>query len=132
VVWLAQDNVATSIYIPVYSNITHFPESYKVKGRETGYTLESAWWVFNRLGTLTAQRWGDMRHDVDEVWVPMQQELFANQPAFEKEVLKHLEAGERDKAVEKMTDYTNKWGDKVVDEAIKLADHLWTKYDEMF
>lgn len=132
VVWLAQDNVATSVYIPVYSNITHLPESYKVKGRVTGYTLESAWWAFNRLGTLTAQRWGDMRHDVDKVWVPMQEELFANQQDFEREVINQLKSGEREKAIEKLTGYTNQWGDKVVDEAIKLADMLWTKYDEKF
>ena len=132
VVWLAQDNVATSIYIPVYSNITHLPPSYEEPGRKNGYTLESAWWVFNRLGTLTAQRWGDMRHDVDEAWVPMQKELFENQDDFEKEVLELLENGEKEKAVKKMTDYTNKWGNKVVNEAIDLADYLWTKYDEKF
>jgi hypothetical protein len=31
-----------------------------------------------------------------------------------------------------LTDYTNKWGNKVVSEAWKLGDFLWTKYDEKF
>lgn len=132
VLWLAQDNVATSIYIPVYSNVKHLPESYRVKGRETGYTMKSAWWVFNRLGTLTAQRWGDMRHDVDAVWNPMQQEMFDNQEEFEKDILLKIEKGQREDAIESLTQYTNKWGDKVVDEAIRLGDLLWTKYDEKF
>ena len=67
VVWLAQDNVATSIYIPVYAGTSDLPVSYKTPGRVDGYTRESAWWAFNRLGTLTAQRWGDIRNDVDDV-----------------------------------------------------------------
>lgn len=132
VVWLAQDNVATSIYIPVYANIKQLPAPYLVHGRETGYSMKSAWWVFNRLGTLAAQRWGDMRHDVDKVWKPMQKELLDNQVNFEKEIISHLNKGEKEQAIQKMTDYTNKWGNKVVNEAIQLGDFIWTKYDEKF
>ena len=131
VVWLAQDNVASSIYIPVYCSVTDLPESYKTPGRPDGYTTKSAWWAFNRLGTLTAQRWGDMRHDVDAVWNPMQKELFDNQAGFEKEALKLYEK-KPEKAVEFLTGYTNQWGDHVVNTAWKLGDHLWTKYDELF
>ncbi len=68
VVWLAQDNVSTSIYIPIYCSGTDLPDSYKTPGRQNGYTTGSAWWAFNRLGTLTAQRWGDMRYEVNNVW----------------------------------------------------------------
>ena len=131
VVWLAQDNVATSIYIPVYCSVTDLPESYKTPGRPNGYTTESAWWAFNRLGTITAQRWGDMRHDVDAVWNPMQKELFSNQAVIEEEALK-LYKKKPEKAVEFLTAYSMKWGDLVVGNAWKLGDYLWTKYDELF
>jgi dipeptidase len=131
VVWLAQDNVASSIYIPVYCSVTDLPESYKTPGRPAGYTSKSAWWAFNRLGTLAAQRWGDMRHDLDEVWVPWQMQLFKNQASVEEEALK-LYKKDPDKAREFLTRYSIKWGDKVVEKAWKLGDHLWTKYDELF
>jgi len=131
VVWLAQDNVASSIYIPVYCSVTDLPESYKTPGRPEGYNTESAWWAFNRLGTLTAQRWGDMRHDVDGVWNPMQKELFNNQAIIEKEALK-LYNKNPEKAKDFLTEYTVKWGDLVVGTAWKLGDYLWTKYDELF
>ena len=131
VVWLAQDNVATSIYIPIYCSATDLPTSYKTPGRTKGYTSESAWWAFNRLGTLTAQRWGDMRHDVDAIWKPMQKELFNNQQKIEREALK-LYKKDPEKAAEFLTEYTNKWGKKVVKEAWILGDFLWTKYDELF
>lgn len=132
VTWLAMDNVATSIYIPVYCSVTDLPEPYKTPGRPDGYTTESAWWAFNRLGTLTAQRWGDMRYDVEAVWNPWQKELFMNQKNIEEEALKLYEPGKPDKTITFLTDYTNKWGHKVVNKAWELGDFLWTKYDELF
>ncbi len=131
VVWLAFDNVATSIYVPLYCGITDVPESFKTQGRKTGYSRKSAWWAFNRLGTLTAQRWGDMRHNVTEVWSPMQQEMFTNQPDIEQQALTlHIKNPQKAQAF--LTDYSIKWGNTVVQEAWDLGDMLWTRYDERF
>ena len=132
VAWLAQDNVATSIYIPVYSSVSDLPQSYKTPGRPNGYTMESAWWAFNRLGTLTAQRWGDMRHDVRAVWDEWQTELFREQEKFEKEALRLYDEKQYEALNEYLTNYTNMWGNMVVDKAWELGDELWTKYDELF
>ncbi|MFW6224150.1 MAG: dipeptidase, partial [Bacteroidota bacterium] len=132
VVWLAQDNIATSIYIPVYSNVKDLPQSYKTPGRTNGYTRESAWWAFNRLGTLAAQRWGDIRKDVRAVWDPMQTELLDKQAEFEAEALRLHKEGKTDELIELLTTYTNTWGEKVVTRAWLLGDELWTKYDEKF
>lgn len=131
-VWLALDNIATSIYIPVYCSVSYLPKSYATCGRENGYTTESAWWAFNRLGTLTAQRWGDMRKDVDNVWVPMQNVLINESDSIEKIALNYLKSGKNEDAIQYLTFYTNEWGDKVVSRAWKLGDFLWTKYDEKF
>ncbi len=128
--WLAMDNIATSIYIPVYAGTVDLPESYKTPGRD-GFTYKSSWWAFNRMSTLAAQRWGDMHKDVDAVFVPMQKELFDNAPAFEKEVLELYKKNPK-LAQEKLTEYTLFWGNKVVDEAWQLGNDLWTKYDEKF
>jgi len=132
VVWLAQDNVATSIYIPVYCGVSDLPASYKVPGRPDGFNRASAWWAFNRLGTLTAQRWGDMRHDVNSVWDDWQEELFSSQPAFEKSALDLYNEGRRDELTDYLTDYTVSWGERVVAKAWDLGDMLWTRYDELF
>ena len=132
VVWLAQDNVATSIYVPVYCSVTDLPKSYKIPGRVNGFTRESAWWAFNRMGTLAAQRWGDMRHDVDAVWNPMQKELFDNQQKIEEKALDLYKKNNPEKVINYLNRYSNEQADKVVDEAWKLGDFLWTKYDEKF
>jgi dipeptidase len=129
--WLAMDNVATSVYVPIYGCATDIPAQYKVDGRQTGYTLTSAWWIFNRLGTLTAQRWGDMHKDVDAVWNPWQSELFINQAIVEAEALQMYKSNSK-KAVEFLTKYSNDEGAKAMVEGIRLGDFLWTKYDEKF
>jgi len=131
-VWLAQDNVATSIYIPIYASGSDLPLSYKTPGRPKGYTRESAWWAFNRLGTLAAQRWGDMRHDVNEVWDPLQEELFAGQKAFEEKALELQKSGKKEELNSYLSSYTMEWGEKVVKKAWELGDLLWTRYDEKF
>jgi dipeptidase len=131
VVWMAVDNVATSIYVPIYCSVTDVAKPYKTPGRVNGYTHDSGWWAFNRLGTLTAHRWGDMRWDVAAVWGPLQKELFHNQAAVEAEAQRLLEKDPK-KARKYLTDYGIKWGDKVVARAWKLGDELWTKYDEQF
>ncbi len=132
VVWLAQDNMASSIYIPVYCSVTDLPDSYKTPGRPNGFTRKSAWWAFNRMGTLAAQRWGDMHHDVEAVWGPMQKKLFEKQGDVEAEAVKIYDPKNPEKTVEYLTNYTNQWGEKVVQEAWDLGDLLWTKYDEKF
>jgi len=132
VAWIAMDNVATSIYVPVYCSVTDLPASYKTDGRKTGFSSHSAWWVFNRLGTLTAQRWGDMRKDVDAVWIPWQKELFLNQKPVDQKALDLYDPENPDKTINYLTGYTNEWGEKVLKKARELGDFLWTKYDEKF
>lgn len=132
VVWLAQDNIASSIYIPVYSNVSRLPKSYSTPGRPDGYTRQSAWWAFNRLGTLAAQRWGDMSKDVRAVWDPMQKEMLENQKAFEEKALELHKKNKKAELKKLLTEYTNKWGNKVVSRAWKMGDELWTNYDEKF
>ena len=132
VVWLALDNVATSIYVPVYCSGSDLPASYKTPGRPNGYSRESAWWAFNRLGTLTAQRWGEMRYDVNGVWDSWQDELFDGQTAFENQALELYKRGKREELTNYLTGHTMEWGDRVVEKAWELGDMLWTRYDEKF
>lgn len=129
VVWLAQDNIASSIYIPIYCSVAFLPESYGVCGRETGFSRKSAWWAFNYMGTLASQRWGDMSKDVRAVWDPMQKELFENQKVIEREVYNVKSTRGQ---IEILTRYTNDWGKKVVERSWELGDYLFTKYDELW
>jgi len=131
VVWLALDNVASSVYVPLYCGITDLPASYKTPGRTGGFTRDSAWWAFNRAGTLAAQRWGDMRKEVEATWKPIQSEMFRNQKKFEKEALA-LWKSHPEKVRDLLTGYSSGWCKKAVALAWKLGDLLWTRYDGKF
>jgi len=109
--------------------IYYQPCQTKTPGRVDGYTRESAWWAFNRLGTLAAQRWGDMRKDLEEVWQPMQKDVYEDVAGLEKKLEGVKNKNDRSKL---LTSLTLEWGDTVVKRAWKLGDFLWTKYDEKF
>ncbi len=129
--WLAMDNVATSVYVPVYGSVTDLPEEYKTPGRVNGYTMKSAWWIFNRTGTLAAQRWGDMHKDVDAVWNPIQSQFIDEVAEMDKKALE-LYYKDPEQAIQLLNEYSNRQGKMVMDRCIKLGDFLWTKYDEKF
>jgi dipeptidase len=129
--WLAMDNVASSIYVPVYGCVTDLPEEYKTPGRLNGYTLKSAWWIFNRTGTLASQRWGDTHKDVDAVWFPMQTSFIEEQAEIDEQALKLYKKSPKE-AIEFLNNYSNEQGSMVMDRCIELGDFLWTKYDEKF
>ena len=131
VVWMALDNVASSVYVPIYCGVNDVAAPYKVDGRVRGFSHDSAWWAFNRLGTLAAQRWGEMRHDVMAVWDEWEDQLLTRQPQFEAEALRLHEKNPK-KAQAFLTSYGIAWGNKVISKAWELGDFLWTKYDELF
>jgi dipeptidase len=93
--------------------------------------MESAWWIFNRLGTLTAQRWGDMHKDVDAKWNPIQKKFINEIPEIDKKAMELYQKKPK-KAIEFLTEYSNKQGSMVMKDAIELGNYLWTKYDEKF
>ena len=126
--WFALDNVASSIYVPIYANVTDLPAPYKTCGRETGFSRDAAWWGFNRLGTIANKRWGDMRRYVDKAWKPMQQEFFDNQGKVEEEALRHLKV-DRTAALRYLTRYTNDQCNRALNKAWETGDLIWTKFD---
>ena len=127
--WFALDNVASSVYVPIYANVTDLPSEYKTCGRETGFSRKAAWWAFNRLGTLASQRWGDMRQVIDRTWKPIQQEFFDNQKNIEDKALLLLKNGRRDEALKMLTDYTARCGNYAIETAWDTGDYIWTVFD---
>lgn len=126
--WFALDNVASSVYVPIYASVSDLPSTYKTCGRVTGFSREAAWWAFNRLGTIASQRWGDMRHVVDAAWNPMQQEFFSHQSQIETEALNLLKTNPIE-AKQFLTRYTNQQCNRAVEKAWQTGDYIWTTFD---
>ncbi|MCR4737270.1 MAG: C69 family dipeptidase [Bacteroidales bacterium] len=130
--WFALDNVASSIYVPIYANVTDLPTTYKTDGRMTGFSKEAAWWGFNRVGSLACQRWGDMHIVIDKTWEPLEKQFIDEHKDVEQKALQLLKSGNRQEAIRILTDFTNRCGNTAVETAWKLGDRIWTDFDGMW
>lgn len=129
VMWFGYGNPAMTTYVPVYAGVTDLPEDYETDGRTTGFSRRSAWWAFNRVATLAAQRWGDMRADVAEVRNPLQEKFLSAQPEVADRAVELL-ADDPAKGRAYLTQKTREACAEVTAAYWNLGDLLWTKYDE--
>jgi dipeptidase len=130
VVWHGFDNPATTIQVPIYIGVSRLPESYKISGRP-GFKRDCAWWAFNRVADLAAQKWGDMRVDVDSVRTPLQHTIFQEKFEAEQVALKS-HAQKPVKAAQQLTEFTNQKCEMIVARWWQLGDDLWSKYTGKF
>ncbi len=128
--WFGLDNTATTSYAPLYAGMTSVPQSYRICGRP-GFNRDSAWWAFNRVADLAAQKWGYMRKDCKKVWSVYEKEAFDKQADIEKEALR-LHKKSKKKASKYLNKYSNDWMNKLVKAYWKLGDDLWSKYTGKF
>jgi dipeptidase len=129
ILWFGYGNPAMTTYAPLYAGIADVPEDYKTDGRTTGFSRRSAWWAFNRVATLAAQRWGDMRADVAEVRDPLQERLLTEQKTVAEEACRLLEK-DRASARAYLTKKSREACSQATEAYWNLGDLLWTKYDE--
>jgi dipeptidase len=131
IVWFGYDNTAMTTYVPIYIGVTDLPKDYKVDGRTSGFSRESAWWAFNRASTIAAHRWGEMRHDVARVRDPMQKQMLEQVKQIDAKAAK-LHKRNPKQARAYLTKYVTKACRSVVEAYWKLGDYLWSKYDEQW
>ncbi|MCK4765322.1 MAG: C69 family dipeptidase [Candidatus Aminicenantes bacterium] len=129
-VWFSYDNPAMAAYAPLYIGIEKVPEPYKICGRP-GFNYDCAWWAFNRVADLSAQKWGHMRHDVAKVWRKFEKEALQNQAKVEAEALALYKKNPK-KARKFLTGYSNDWMEKLVKAYWQLGNDLWSKYTGKF
>jgi dipeptidase len=129
ILWFGYANPAMTTYVPLYAGITDLPQDYKTDGRTTGFSRRAAWWAFNRVETIAAHRWGEMRLDVAEVRDPLQEKLLNSQKDVAATAVKLLKEDPA-KARAYLTQKTSEACREATDAYWNLGDLLWTKYDE--
>ena len=129
IVWFGYDNPAMTTYVPLYAGIEDLPDDYETDGRTTGFSRRSAWWAFNRVATLAAHRWGDMRVDVAEVRDPLQEKYLAQQQEVAAKATALLDQDPAE-ARAYLTGVSTAACTEVTGAYWNLGDLLWAKYDE--
>lgn len=130
VVWFGYDNPAMTAYTPFYAGTLELPASFLIGGH-LGFNRDCAWWAFNRVSDLAAQRWGDMRVAVDSVRQELETAAFAAQADIEQKALKYYQKNPR-AAREYLTDYSRQFYQKMEAAYWKLGDFLWSKFTGKF
>jgi len=128
--WLGYDNPAMTAYAPVYAGVESFPPEWRVCGRP-GFNRNSAWWAFNRVSDLAAQKWGHMREDVNQVRIPLEEEAFASRKEFEKRMVALYKRSPR-RLRRELTRHSRQWLERLTQAYWKLGDHIWSKYTGKF
>ena len=129
-VWFGWDNPAMTAFTPLYCGISDVPESWKLSGRQA-FDRDSAWWAFNRVADLSAQKWGHMRVDVDSVRVAFENRAFADQADLEKKA-SALFGKNLKRARKLLTDYSCGFAEETTNAYWDLGAHLWWKYTGKF
>ena len=129
IVWFGYANPAMTTYAPLFAGIEDLPDDYKIDGRTTGFSRESAFWASRRVATLAAHRWGEMRHDIAAVRDPIQARLLTSidEISARARSLADESAGSEktlltERSMEACREITRAYWD--------LGDSLWTRYDE--
>ncbi|HEY3383740.1 MAG TPA: C69 family dipeptidase [Vicinamibacterales bacterium] len=127
-VWFAEDDPKTSVYMPLYAGATKLPESVQI-GTRAAIDRKAAWWAFDFVSNWANLRWNAMHKDIRARGDAIEKGFFDQQADVEK---KALELYQQDpaRAREYLTDYTNTMVQKTVEEWWKFSDFMIAKYND--
>ncbi len=128
VLWFGVDDTYSTVYIPVYCNVTKVPEPYAVgTGDFHHFTWESAFWVFNFVSNYSYLRYADMIKDVQKVQRELEGRFMAQQSQIEAAALELYKKSPH-LAIEYLTEYSAKSGNNTVKRYRELGEFLIYKY----
>ncbi len=128
VLWFGVDDTYSTVYIPVYCNVTKVPEAYAVgTGDFHHFTWESAFWVFNFVSNYSYLRYADMIKDVQKVQRELEGRFMAQQPQIDAAALELYKKSPH-LAIEYLTEYSVESGNNTVQRYRELGEFLIYKY----
>ncbi len=127
-VWFAEDDPKTSVYVPLYAGALRLPESLQTGSRAT-FERRSAWWAFDFTSNWANLRWDLMHQDIRERGDALEKGFFDQQAEIERKAL-DLYKQDPARAREFLTDYTVTMAQKTVDEWWRFSDFLIAKYND--
>lgn len=126
--WFGMDDAANTVYTPMYCSITEIPECYRV-GNGDLYTFSwtSSFWIHNWVANMVYTKYNYMHTDLQKVQKELEDGFLSLQAATDKEA-QALYKTSSEKAVEYLTQYSNKQAQYAFDRWKKLGEFLLIKY----
>lgn len=126
--WQGVDDAYTTCFVPFYCCVNSVPEVFTT-GDIREFSWESAWWVFNFVANFANLKYSYMIQDIQAVQSKLEGMEITTQPAVEKAALALYET-DPDIMEHYLTNYCNSNAESVIEEWIKLGEHLITKYND--
>jgi dipeptidase len=126
--WFTVDDVANSVFTPIYPCTNQIPENYKVgNGSMVKYSPTSAFWLFNRVTNSVYGRYSLMYPDLLKAQQELENSHIATTAGVESKAL-DLYKENSAKAVDLLTEYTNNTAAKTFNRWKELDEYLLVKY----
>lgn len=126
--WFTVDDVANSVFTPIYPCTNQIPENYKVgNGSMVKYSPTSAFWLFNRVTNAVYNRYSQMFPDLQKA----QQELETSHLKTTAEVEQKALALHKEnpaQAVDLLTEYTTSTAAQTFNRWKQLDEYLLVKF----
>ncbi len=126
--WFGVDDTYYTVYSPMYCGITKVPESYAVgNGDMMTFSENAGFWVFNQLTNFAYSRTSVMIDEIQKKQSELEDGYVTETAGIDKTATDLYKKNPAD-AVDYLTDYSVKSGNKTVAEWKDLYKFLFTKY----
>jgi dipeptidase len=126
--WFGVDDVASSVYTPIYCSSTRVPESFKVgNGDMMTYSKTAAFWTFNEVSNLAYTRYNSIHPEIEAKQQQIEQKYITYTPAIDM-AASELYKTDKTLAIELLTDYSVNSANKLVKDWRSFYEYLFVKY----
>ncbi len=128
ILWFGVDDTYSTVYSPMYCGITSVPPSFaEGKGAMMKFDPDAAFWIFNQVSNLAYSRYDYMLPFIQEKQKMLENGFREEIKAVDEMALK-LYKENPTKAIQYVTDYSMKSGEKTVAEWKNLYGFLFTRF----
>ena len=131
ILWFGLDDTYLTCYMPIYCGIKQVPNSVKVgDGDMLTWSDNSAFWVFNTVSNQVYTRYSDMIVDLQKVQSQLENKFFSLTPVVDQAALALWNKGDKDLALQYLTDYSVNQVETSVAKWRDLGHFLLIKYKD--
>lgn len=126
--WFSVGNASTSVYMPMYANMTKAPISLEQgNGDMVKYSDTAAFWSFEKVTNFAYLRWSYMYKDILKIQTELENKYVAELANVDAKA-KQLLATDRNAAIEYLTNYSCQTADAAKERYDRLFEFLLVKY----
>jgi len=131
ILWFGLDDTYMTCYMPIYCGIKQVPNSVKVgDGDMLTWSDNSAFWVFNTVSNQVYTRYSGMIVDLQKVQSKLENKFFNLTPVVDQAALTLWNNGNKDLALQYLTDYSVNQVESSVKTWRDLGHYLLIKYKD--